>query len=78
VGAGQRLLYVSNLDVDGAVWVDANGSKWLNIEEKNFLVSETINCFRWLAQSDSPESGSAADLLSQWKFPEMTFVLSGI
>lgn len=77
-GAGQGRLCVSIPDVDGAIQVDATGSKLLSIEGKNILVSETISCFIWLAQGDSPESGSAADLLSQWKSPEMTFVLSGI
>lgn len=54
------------------------GSKLLSTEGKNVLVSETITVFMRPAQGDSPESGSATDLLNQWKSPEMTFVLSGI
>lgn len=78
MGAGQGLLCASTPDVDGAVQVNATGSKLLSIEGRNFHVSETVSHFRRLAQGDSLESGSAVDLLSQQKSPEMTFVLSGI
>ena len=44
-GAGQGRFCVSTPDVDGAVLVDATGSKSLSIEGKNTLVSAAISCF---------------------------------